>query len=103
MAGLLIWLMLYRVAAARGPRNRRPGWRLALLLAPVATLLTALGEALYFNLTVGAPPLLVLTADLSFDAGIRPAQVVLGITAAVALVATVRRLQTRPKATPRTA
>ncbi|MBV8167892.1 MAG: sulfoxide reductase heme-binding subunit YedZ [Alphaproteobacteria bacterium] len=102
MAGLLIWLMLYRVAAARGLRNRRPGWRLALLLAPVAALLTALGEALYFNLTVGAPPLLVLTADLSLDAGVRPAQVVLAITAVVALVAGLRRL-TRLKAQARPA
>src|SRR4051794_36460858 len=103
MAGLLVWLMLYRVAAARGPRNRRPGWRLALVLAPVAPLLTALGEALYFNLTVGAPPLPGLTADLSFDTGIRAAPVVFAIRAAVALIAGLRRLQTRLRATPRPA
>jgi sulfoxide reductase heme-binding subunit YedZ len=98
MSGLLLWLALYRLAAARGPRNRRPGWRLALGLAPLVTLVTALGEAGWFWLSVGAPPALVLAADLSFDTGIRPAQVVFGITATVAAIAGLRRWQSRPRA-----
>lgn len=100
MAGLLLWLVLYRVFAARGPRNKRPGWRLALVLAPVVTLATALGEMVWFWAALGAPPLLVLAADLSFDTGIRPAQVVLAITALVALIAGLRRWQSRPRAQP---
>lgn len=101
MAGLLLWLLLYRVVAARLPRNKRPGWRLSVVLAPVVTLATALGEMAWFWAALGAPPLLVLAADLSFDTGIRPAQVVLGITALAALVAGLRRLQARRRTTPR--
>jgi sulfoxide reductase heme-binding subunit YedZ len=100
MAGLLLWLMVYRLVAARMPRNRRPGWRLALVLAVAAPVVTALGEAGWYWLSIGAPPGLVLAADLSLDAGVRPAQWVFAITMAAAAVAVARRLMTRPRTRP---
>jgi sulfoxide reductase heme-binding subunit YedZ len=48
--------------------------------------LTALGEAIYFWLAMGAPIDLVLQANLSLDTGLRPGWVVFVSTAAVALL-----------------
>ncbi len=92
MAGLFAWLMFYRVLGKLfGKGGRVPLWAVT-LLAPVASLLTALGEALYFWLKVGVSPLRVLDTDLSLIAGIRPAQVVLAITLAFVAICLLRLL-----------
>lgn len=69
MAGLFAWLFLLRAP-------KRAGWSLSpiVLVAAggVASLATALGEAVYFHLKVGAPVMDVLAANLDFSDGLRP-------------------------------
>jgi sulfoxide reductase heme-binding subunit YedZ len=91
MAGLFVWLMGYRVIAAR----RRPALVALTLLGTAAALLTALGEALYYLAKVGAPLDRVLAANLALDTGTRPSWVVAGIAAAV-MAATLLRALTAP-------
>jgi sulfoxide reductase heme-binding subunit YedZ len=90
MAGLLAWLLGYRLLASRlGARRGLPlGWVGGLGLAAAAG--TALGEAVYFRLAFGAPMLRVLDADFSLATGVRPAAVVLAIGLAVTLAAALR-------------
>jgi sulfoxide reductase heme-binding subunit YedZ len=94
MAGLYLWLMGYRLIAAR----RRPSLLALTSLGAAATVLTALGEALYYFAKVGAPIDRVLAANLSLATGTRPSWVVAGIAAAVVAVALARAL---PAALPR--
>jgi sulfoxide reductase heme-binding subunit YedZ len=102
MAGLLGWLMHYRALAAwRGSDRKVPAGAFA-ALAPVAAALTALGEAAYFWLKLGVDPLRVLDANLSLAAGVRPAWVVLAITAGLSIAGTLRALARR-MAAPRVA
>src|SRR5215472_15375344 len=65
MAGLLAWLLGYRLLASRlgARRGLALPWVAGLSLAAAAG--TALAEALYFRLAFGAPPLRVLDADFS--------------------------------------
>lgn len=83
LAGIVVWLFLMRWATSRGPIT--PARALGLALA--ATVATALGEALYLAIRVGAPVLTVLGAQFSFATGTRPATVVLAITAGAAVAA----------------
>jgi methionine sulfoxide reductase heme-binding subunit len=94
MAGLLGWLLGYRLLAwASGARRGLSvAWIGGLGLA--AAVGTALGEALYFRLAFGAPFLRVLDADFSLETGIRPAAVVLVIGLALTLAAALRRATT---------
>jgi sulfoxide reductase heme-binding subunit YedZ len=83
MAGLLGWLLGYRLLLWRFGRNGRLalGWVGALgAAAPVGT---ALGEAAYFRLAFHAEPLRVLSADFSLQTGIRPAVIVLAVGVAI--------------------
>jgi methionine sulfoxide reductase heme-binding subunit len=100
MAGLLAWLLGYRLLvyglAAR--RGLALPWVGGLSLAAAAG--TALGEAVYFRLAFGAPMLRVLGADLSLATGVRPAAVVLAIGLAVTLAAALRTATARPAARP---
>jgi len=79
MAGLLAWLMGYRLLSwALGLRRGPPTWLMLIgLLSLAAALATALGEAGYFWLRQGVSPIRVLWANLSLAAGMRPACVVL--------------------------
>ena len=90
MAGLLVWLLGYRLIVwAYGARGRLPlAW--AVLWTVAATLLTAAGEAAYFWLSMGAPLWAVLETNLSFELGLRPAQLVFAISAGVTLLGAVR-------------
>lgn len=90
MAGLLVWLLGYRLIAwGYGARGRLPlAW--AALWTIAATLLTAVGEAVYFWLSMGAPLIDVLETNLSFELGVRPAQLVLAISAGVTLLGAAR-------------
>ena len=90
-AGLFAWLTLWRLAAwreqGRGRRRRgiaaSPAFLAALAVAAAA--LTALGEAAYFAAKLGVPPATILMANLSLDAGLRPAVVVLAVGLCLAL------------------
>lgn len=85
MAGIFFWLMGCRVVSWRLGRGKLPlAWVAG--LSVVAGLLTALGEAVYFGIAMGAPIGLVLQANLSLETGLRPAWVVLVSTFAVALL-----------------
>ena len=90
MAGLLVWLSVHRTLAwSYGTRGGLPfAW--ALIATVAATALTAGGEAVYFWLSMGAPMIDLLETNLSFDLGVRPAQLVLAICAAVTAAGAVR-------------
>ena len=94
MAGLLFWLLAYRLLTRLvGVRGRLPDlWVGGLSLA--ATLVTAVGEAIYFKLALGVDPMRVLQADLSLAAGIRPAAIVLAVGIAVAGAGAIREMLT---------
>jgi methionine sulfoxide reductase heme-binding subunit len=99
VAGLYAWLMAYRLVASRTVSGRVPLWGLT-ALSIGAGLATALGETLYFWLWMGAPPDLVLAANLSLETGVRPGWVVLAIglafTAAAIVRAPARKTRLRP-------
>ena len=92
MAGLLGWLLLYRVLARFvGMRGRLAlGWAAGLSVA--AALGTALGEAIFFHLAYHAPLLLVLQTDLTLTTGLRPAPIVLAVGLAVTLAGALRNV-----------
>jgi sulfoxide reductase heme-binding subunit YedZ len=96
MAGLLLWLLGYRLLLWRfGARGHLAlPWVAGLSLA--AAVITALGEAVYFRLAFHAPLLRVLPANLSFATGIRPAAIVLAITLAVTAAGALRTATARP-------
>jgi sulfoxide reductase heme-binding subunit YedZ len=87
MAGFLAWLLLYRLAH-RGLGEVGP-WRLA-VLAVVAAVATALGEAAWYGVTTGVDATLVLAANLDVSFGLRPAGWVLVTGLAVAAAAALR-------------
>jgi sulfoxide reductase heme-binding subunit YedZ len=74
MGGLLAWLLAYRALARRGA----VGLPVLLGLALVACVLTAGAETLYYHLKTGADLLRVVSANLSWQIGIRPAWIVGG-------------------------
>lgn len=90
MAGLFVWLFLLRTP-------KRFGWSVSpvVLVATgiVAALMTALGEALYFHLKVGAPAMDVLRANLDFSDGLRPFWWPLGASLLCALALTAWRFR----------
>ena len=102
IAGFFAWLMGYRAIAALRRDHRAPLWALALLgIASAAA--TAAGEAVYYWSMTGVSPALVLTANFSAAAGLRPAWIVLGAAAATLALAAARsaakratRLRLRP-------
>ncbi len=90
MSGLFLWLLAYRLVAWR--KKSRAGLSAPWLfgLAPAIALITAFGEALYYNLVNGVDPLLVLQANLGTMAGIRPSWIVLAVGLVMATLALVR-------------
>ena len=96
MAGLLMWLLGWRALEAWTDIDMRR-WEWAAALSVAVAVLTALGEALYYDLLTPAPFILVLDANLSFELDmLRPAWWVLAITLGVSVVAAAR--QTTAKA-----
>jgi methionine sulfoxide reductase heme-binding subunit len=89
MAGIFFWLMACRLVSWRLGRGKLPLWSAA-GLSVAAGILTAIGEAGYFWLAMGAPFVLVLQANLSLETGLRPAWVVFASTFAVVLLGWVR-------------
>lgn len=100
MAGLFLWLMGYRALLWRGGVKLAAAPRSLLLLSFGAAVATALGEATCYGLFTGIDPVLVLRADLTLDVGLRPAWIVLAISAAVAVVTIARDLNARPLTRP---
>jgi methionine sulfoxide reductase heme-binding subunit len=90
MAGLLFWLLAYRLLLWRlGVRGHLAvAWVAGLSL--VAAVATALGEAVYFRLAFGAPLKRVLMTDFSLVTGVRPAVIVLAIGLAVTAAGALR-------------
>jgi methionine sulfoxide reductase heme-binding subunit len=83
MAGLLGWLLGYRLLLWRFGRSGRLALGWVAVLGVAAALGTALGEAAYFRLAFHADPLRVLGADFSLQTGVRPAVIVFAIGAAI--------------------
>lgn len=88
--GIFVWLMGYRLLAARFAVRGQLGLGWVAGLGVAATVLTALGEALYFTIAFGAPPLRVLEADFSLQTGVRPAVIVFGFAAIFTVAGAVR-------------
>jgi len=86
MAGLLGWLLGYRLLLWRFGRSGRLALVWVGMLSVAAALGTAIGEAAYFRLAFHADPLRVLGADLSLQTGVRPAVIVFAIGAAITVV-----------------
>lgn len=102
MAGLYLWMMAFRLLPKRAQRG---GAALAWMagIAVLVAVLTAFGEALYYNLRVGAKMERVLGAHLSFDYNLAPGWIVLAITGGVLAVAAARMAATALTANPRAA
>jgi methionine sulfoxide reductase heme-binding subunit len=96
--GIFLWLMLYRLAAWKfAVRGRLPlGWVAG--IGVVATIFTALGEALYFNLAFHVDPMRVLPANFSLQTGVRPAVIVLAFSIIVFVAGTARTYLAPPPA-----
>ncbi|HYU11916.1 MAG TPA: protein-methionine-sulfoxide reductase heme-binding subunit MsrQ [Stellaceae bacterium] len=92
MAGIYAWLMGYRLLVKFvGVRGRLPlAWVGALSL--VVPVLTALGEAAYFNLALGVDPARVVAANWSLALGLRPAAIVLALGLGVTAIGAARPL-----------
>src|SRR5262249_30354263 len=97
MAGLLAWLLAYRLLPEA---NGQPLRRLLQVagLSLLAGLLTLGGELAYYGLAFHADPLRLLAAAFSIKAGIRPGWIVLAITASITALAATRFA--RPPAKP---
>jgi methionine sulfoxide reductase heme-binding subunit len=94
--GIFVWLMGYRLLARKfAVRGRLAlGWVAG--LGVVATVLTGLGEALYFNLAFHAPIERVLMADFSLQTGVRPAVVLFAFSVIVLVAGLVREYLVPP-------
>jgi sulfoxide reductase heme-binding subunit YedZ len=90
MAGLLAWLLGYRLLHRFLAVRQRLALHWVAALSIAAGALTALGEMIYFWLAYGAPWMRVLSANWSLDLGVRPAVAVLGLGLVVTLAGTVR-------------
>lgn len=93
MAGLLVWLLGYRGLRWLYGRSRKVGPVACGLLSLAAGFGTIFGEAAYFWLAFHAPLARIISAEFSTMTGIRPGWAVLGLGAAVTLIAAVRRFQ----------
>ncbi len=88
-AGLLTWLMAYRLLAWWRDANELSTLHL-LGLSVLVSLLTFAGEAIGIGITFGVSPLRVLDSVFDFDAGIRPGWQVLAAGMAVVILDLVR-------------
>jgi sulfoxide reductase heme-binding subunit YedZ len=90
IAGIFVWLMLYRFLHWRFPRSDEfPLWGIAASWFTVGAL-TFILEAVGFWIAFNAPILRVLEVDFTFQAGIRPGWYVWAAGAIVTLIGFVR-------------
>jgi len=102
MAGFFFWLMGFRIIQKVRKGKDLPIWGI-LLLGLGSGAATALGDAIYFKIKVGAPIMTVLATNFSLDAGLRPATLVTLVGIAVTLIALTRTHLFRPKSLARQA
>lgn len=88
MAGLLVWLFAFRIVYRLGGDVRRPVSLLAMAIG--AAMATAALEYGWYALATAIPADRILAANLSLDAGIRPAGQVLGATLLPLVLAVLR-------------
>jgi methionine sulfoxide reductase heme-binding subunit len=102
MAGLLVWLLGYRVLTrALGARGGlSAAWVAALGL--FAAIATGLGEVLWFWWLSHADPLRILSVEFSLATGVRPAAIVLAFGIATTGAALLRAPKRRRAAAPAT-
>ena len=101
MTGFYLWLMGYRLMAARGYKE---GLVPLLVLSVAAALLTAAAEAAWYGVATGIGGWRPLLANLDFSYSIRPAWWVLAAGLAVTLASELRkRLKLRTAPPRRTA
>jgi sulfoxide reductase heme-binding subunit YedZ len=98
MAGFLIWLLAYRLLYRR---NGEVTPLHLVLLAGVAAIVTAVGEALIYMLTSGVDARRVLLAHFDVDMEIRPAWWVLAAGLTVAAIAFWRQKPARQRPSAR--
>ncbi len=96
-AGLLGWLLLYRLVARFAGTRRAASVSALALLSILSAILTAVGEAMYYWLHNGIDPLRILGAYTSLDTGIRPGWIVLAGGLVVTAAAIVRAVTDRSK------
>ncbi|HTV43944.1 MAG TPA: protein-methionine-sulfoxide reductase heme-binding subunit MsrQ [Stellaceae bacterium] len=92
MAGLLFWLLGYRLLLWRFGRHGQLALPWVASLSLLAAILTGLGEAIYFDLAFHAPLLRVLMTNFSLETGLRPAPIVLAIGLGVTIAGALRIL-----------
>ena len=88
MTGFFLWLMGYRLMAARGYKE---GLVPLLVLSVVSALLTALAEAAWYGIATGVGAWRPLLANLDFSFSIRPAWWVLAAGLAVTVASEFRK------------
>jgi methionine sulfoxide reductase heme-binding subunit len=94
--GIFLWLMGYRLLAWKFAVRGRLGLGWVAGLGAVATVLTGLSEALYFNIAFHAPIGRVLMADFSLLTGVRPGAVVAAFSLIVLAAGMARTLALPP-------
>lgn len=94
--GIFVWLMGYRLLAWKFAVRGRLALPWIAGLGAVATVLTGLGEALYFHLAFHAPVERVLMADFSLQTGVRPAVIVFAFSVIVLVAGLVREYLVPP-------
>lgn len=90
VAALVIWLLLWRILAARIGEARIASLNGTIALAGFAVIGTAIGEALYYHWKVGVAVSRILPTNWMWKSGIRPAWIVLGIAVVLVAVAAYR-------------
>jgi len=90
ISGIFVWLMLYRFLHWRFPRQDEFPLTVIAGTWLLVGALTFLLEAFGFWLAFRAPPLLVLLADFTFRAGVRPGWYVWGAGLIVTLIGAIR-------------
>jgi sulfoxide reductase heme-binding subunit YedZ len=93
MSGFAAWLLGWRLVSRRWRPRIITAFGLAIIAGPVAALL----EAGWYWVRNGADPLMVLSANLDVEFGLRPALWAAVVLAGVALLVTGRRLARPPR------
>lgn len=93
VAGLFLWLMLWRAVPETLQRSRSLGRAASLYagLAVLAALATVAVEAAWYGVATRVDPWRVLAANETLARGLRPAHWVLAVTAGIAVVVLARR------------
>ena len=97
MAGLLLWLLGYRLLARLSPQRGGVPLTWLCALSLFAGIATAIGEAAYFAFKTGANGWRVFGVEFSLAAGLRPAPVVLAVGLGICALAALSVFLSRPR------